>query len=192
METKVTAEKNVFHKAMERIAVMTALVTICFLVIYHTCRTTIFLSCAIAAGTTCYHFVMRLAVGYFVRLMAHKELNDENRWFREKAFERALYRRLKVKYWKEKMPTYNPEDFSIRDDRLEKMIQTMCISELVHEIIVLLSFIPVLFALAFDSFPVFMTTSIIAALFDSCFVIMQRYNRPRVKKILARKRKKNA
>lgn len=30
---------------------------------------------------------------------------------------------------------------------------------------------------------VFVTTSLLAALFDSCFVIMQRYNRPRFERL---------
>ena len=63
----------------------------------------------------------------------------------------------------------------------------MCGAEVVHEIIMVLSFIPLLFAIPFGVFPVFFITSVIASLVDFVFVIVQRYNRPRIIKLIRHK-----
>ena len=60
----------------------------------------------------------------------------------------------------------------------------MCQAEIVHEVIVVLSFLPLLAAIPFGAFPVFLITSLLAAMYDLTFVIMQRYNRPRILKYL--------
>ena len=56
----------------------------------------------------------------------------------------------------------------------------MCQPEIVHKIIVLLSFVQLFFAIPFGIFPFFLLTSLGAALTDTVFVIVQRCNRPRV------------
>ena len=82
------------------------------------------------------------------------------------------------------MPTYNPEFYSTEKHSLEEIAMVTCQAEIVHELIIIFSFVPVLFTLWFDSFWVFMITSIISALIDTLFVIMQRYNRPRITKLI--------
>lgn len=69
----------------------------------------------------------------------------------------------------------------------DEIAQTMCQSELVHETNIVFSFIPVIASRWFGSFYVFLTTSLCGAIFDLLFVIMQRYNRPRVIKIALNK-----
>ena len=54
----------------------------------------------------------------------------------------------------------------------------------------LLSFLPVLTVPIFGAPGVFWVTSTLAALFDCCFVILQRYNRPRFIRILDKERKR--
>ena len=63
----------------------------------------------------------------------------------------------------------------------------MCGAEIVHEIIMVLSFLPLLAIPVFGAFPVFLITSVLAALFDGVFVMAQRYNRPRLVRILEKK-----
>ena len=82
------------------------------------------------------------------------------------------------------MPTYDPSAFSMKEHTLEQVIRNMCGAEIVHEIIIVFSFIPISFSLLFGDFPVFLITSLAAALYDSIFVIIQRYNRPRLVRIL--------
>lgn len=56
----------------------------------------------------------------------------------------------------------------------------MCQAELVHETNMALSFLPLIAVRWFGAFYVFLITSVCGALFDSVFVVMQRYNRTRV------------
>ena len=143
------------------------------------------LPAAITAGTTFYHFAMRLIVGAIVPRFVRTPM--KRRWFQPKPFEAGLYKKLNVKQWKDHMPTYDPASFSLRNNSLEQIVFNSCVSEAVHEVIILFSFIPILFTLLWGALPVFLITSILAALFDSCFVMMQRYNRPRLLRIISKK-----
>lgn len=140
---------------------------------------------AITFGTFFYHLAMRLAVGYAM-LLAPRRFDPKAGWFAEHGWERKLYALLRVRQWKHKVPSYNPQDFDIGRHSQEEIVQTMCVSELVHEIIILLSFVPLTFAIPFGEFYVFLFTSIASAAFDSIFVILQRFNRPRLLKLIAR------
>ena len=177
-----------FPKVMKTTTAVMALATVALAVVYHVLNRDWVLSAAISTGTTFYHFAMRLVVGTIVpRCVKNPE---RNRWFRGWAFENELYRLLKVKQWKDHMPTYDPASFSLRHNSLEQIVYNSCVSEAVHVVIVLFSFVPILFSLWWDTLPVFLTTSILAALFDSCFVMMQRYNRPRLLHILEKRKNK--
>ena len=85
------------------------------------------------------------------------------------------------------MPTYHPASFSLQENTLEQVIDNCCVSEAVHEVIICFSFVPLVFAIWWGVFPVFLITSIVAAAFDCSFVIIQRYNRPRLIRILSKK-----
>ena len=81
------------------------------------------------------------------------------------------------------MPTFDPDTFNPELHSWDEIAQAMCQAELVHETNMILSFIPVVASIWFGAFRVFMFTSLAGACLDGCFVIMQRYNRPRVIKI---------
>ena len=69
---------------------------------------------------------------------------------------------------------------------VEEIVQVTCQAESVHEIIILLSFVPPLFSVRFGFLDVFLITSCAAALFDGLVVILQRYNRPRLLRLMRR------
>ena len=142
------------------------------------------LDTAITFGTTFYHFAMRLVVGTFVP----NTFDHKKGWFQPKAFEAELYRRLQVKKWKNHMPTFDPRLFSMQDNTPTAILAHMCQAEIVHEVIIVCSFLPVLFSLLWGSFWVFFITSVLAAGIDTSFVIMQRYNRPRVERLMSRQK----
>ena len=87
------------------------------------------------------------------------------------------------------MPTYDPQLFDPKIHTWEEIIQAMCQAELVHETIAVLSFLPFLAGIRFGAYAVFIITSVLSALLDLSFAVMQRYNRPRVLVILERKQK---
>ena len=141
------------------------------------------LSLAITFFTTFYHFAMRLLVGSLVP----NRFDYRRAWFQPKAFENKLYKALHLKRWKDHMPTYDPRLFSLKENTLEQIIGNMCQAEVVHEIIILCSFLPLLFTIFWGTFPVFCITSILAAGVDTLFVMLQRYNRPRIARLLHKK-----
>ncbi len=167
-------------------AIFTVL-TVLFSVLYLKFNTDLFITLSITFGTILYHFLMRLAVGFLVPHSFHYT----DKFFTEKAFEKPLYKALKVKKWKRFMPSYNPDSYSIKNDvrSLEIIADTTCRNEIIHLVICLLSFVPVSFTSFFGAAAVFIITSVFSCMFDMIFVIMQRYNRPRLVKIINRKNK---
>ena len=142
--------------------------------------------------TFSYHFIMRLVVGMVTNPIFHKVYDYNNWWFKQKKFEKRLYKLLKVKDWKEKVPSWSPGAFSLKNKSLHNIAIGMCNAELVHEIIVILSFVPILFSIKFGVPAVFIFTSILAGAFDMIFVIIQRYNRPRIVKLIRKNVQSNS
>ena len=142
------------------------------------------LSFAITFGTFFYHFAMRLLVGHVLNAAMKNKADYTRAWYQLRPFEIGLYKALKVKKWKRSMPSYDPSLFDPKLHSWDEIAQAMCQAEIVHESIVVLSFLPLLAAIPFGTFGVFLITSLLAALYDLLFVIMQRFNRPRVLKCL--------
>lgn len=115
--------------------------------------------------------------------------NPKSWWFREKPFEKKLYKLLRVKKWKGKALTYNPEAFSLKTNSLDDVAMIMVKSELDHWINQIISLLSVLFSLIWGRFAIFLITAICAMLFDGQFIVIQRYNRPRIMKVIAREKK---
>lgn len=156
--------------------------TVLFIVMTALTDNAVYNSFAITFGTVFYHFAMRLAVGKLIP----EHFDYESFWFREKSFEKKLYKAIGVKKWKGRMPSYTPSSYMIKTSDFTKIIYTMCRNEVIHEVIAVLSFVPILFSFVFDETLVFLITSVLACLFDLAFVVMQRYNRPRLIRLMNR------
>lgn len=176
--------KSPFQTVMERTALITGAAT-AFLLLLQLLFLPQLLPLTITAGVTCYHFSMRLLVGYAVST-AGSRIRPDARWFTPRAWEAPLYRFLRVRHWKRHVPTYDPASFDLRLHTPPQILHTMCVSEIVHETILVLSFLPMLLILPFGSPAVFGLTSLAAAAVDCVFVILQRYNRPRITKLTKR------
>ena len=144
----------------------------------------VFLSLAITFGTTSYHVVMRLLVGLTFCVVMQNKADYKKRWYQVGEHEMAFYEKLGIKNWKRKMPTYDHTLFDPRVHTWAKIAQAMCQAELIHETIALLSFLPIAAGIWFGAYPVFIVTSVLAAGCDMLFVMMQRYNRQRIMKLL--------
>lgn len=166
-------------------AVSLAALIVC-IVMYNITNTGIYETLAITAGTMAYHFIIRLLAGYAFNGLKRNHANYHHRWYQIHSWENKLYSLMNVKSWKNKMPTFDPDMFNPKIHTWDEIAQAMCQSELVHETNVVLSFIPVAASVWFGAFWVFFITSFLGACFDLSFVIMQRYNRPRVVKIAER------
>ena len=105
---------------------------ICFYLYYRNIRKTeITLWIGITAFTIMYHFWVRIIMGNVSKLFK-KHINYKQWWFKEKGFEKGLYKLLRVKEWKDKALTYNPESFSLKEHSLEEIANTMVKSEVDH------------------------------------------------------------
>ena len=167
-------------KVMKRTAVFSIVLTILFGILNMKYEDGVWLPIAITFGTISYHLWMRLAVGELYDRILQNHVNYSRKWFQVSQRELRLYEKLKVKKWKSQMPTYDSTAFDPRRHTWDEIAQAMCQSELVHETIILLSFVPILASIWFGALPVFVITSILSAGYDGMFVMMQRYNRPRI------------
>ena len=175
-------------KLMKLIAAVSLAAMVISAAVYRALSLEIFLSLAITFGTIAYHFIMRLLVGLAFRTAMHNRADLHRKWCHVSGRELSFYEKLHVKKWKKKMPTYDSTLFDPRIHTWSEIAQAMCQAELVHETIVLLSFLPILAGIPFGSFPVFIITSVLSAAFDMLFVIMQRYNRGRIMHLMDRKK----
>lgn len=160
-------------------AVITGILCCCF-------DRDIYLTLAITFGTITYHLGIRMLVGGFYNVIMKNRADYTKKRFQVRSWENRLYQFLQVKKWKDKLPAYNPENFSIKKHTWHEIAQAMCQAELVHETNMALSFLPLIAVRWFGAFYVFLLTSVCGALFDFVFVIMQRYNRTRVVRMALR------
>ena len=136
-------------KIMKTAAWVSLLLTALWAALYLNMGLDLFLALAITFGTTAYHFAMRLAVGGVINSLLHNRVDYRARWFQVSPREQKLYKALRVKAWKGKMPTYDPCSFDREKHSWEEIAQAMCQAELVHEAIIPLSFLPLLAAVPF-------------------------------------------
>lgn len=166
------------------IAITVIISIVCFYLHYgNIYRNKVVLWTGITAFTIMYHFWVRIIMGNVSKLFK-KHINYKQKWFKERKFEKKLYKLLRVKDWKGKALTYNPESFSLKEHSLEEIVDTMTKSEVDHWINEIISLSTLLFAIPWGKFWLFLASAILAMIFDSQFIIIQRYNRPRVLKIL--------
>lgn len=163
---------------------------ICFNLYYRGInRSNVILWMGITTFTIMYHFWVRIIMGNVSKLFK-KYINYKQWLFRERKFEKKLYKFLKVKDWKNKALTYDPQSFSLKEHSLEEIANTMAKSEVDHWINEVISLSTLLFAIPWGEFWIFTITALAAMIFDSQFIIIQRYNRPRIVKILERENHK--
>lgn len=145
------------------------------------------LSAAITCGVSAYLISLRFLAPALLFLFFRRRYNVRARWFQPKPWEAKLYRRLNVKKWKKDMVTYEPGEFSLELHSLEEISANMCHAELVHELSALLSFTVLACTVRFGSFPVFLAAAILSAAIECPFIIIQRYNRPRLVRLAEKK-----
>ncbi|MBQ2971246.1 MAG: hypothetical protein IJE16_01705 [Ruminococcus sp.] len=167
------------------IALCAIAATVCFYLYY---SRTINHNAVLWTGITCftimYHLWLRIIMGNVTKLL---KIEYTMPFFKERSFEKKLYRFFKVKSWKDKALTYNPELFSLKDYSLSQVANTMCKAETDHLVNVAISLSTLLFALIWGQLPIFLITAVFAILFDMQFVLIQRYNRPRIVRLIERK-----
>jgi len=169
------------------IAVTAITAAVCFILFYGNHTDSGFIQwTGITSFTIMYHLWLRIIMGNVTKLF---KIYYTQRWFRELPFEKKLYELLRVKKWKDKALTYNPELFSLKDNSLQSIANTMSKAETDHWVNELISLSTLFFAIIFDGGCVaFLITAIAAMLFDGQFIAIQRFNRPRVVRLIEREK----
>lgn len=158
----------------------------CFFIYYSGFfRTSVILWTGVTTFTITYHLWLRIIFGNITTLFK-KRIRYNCWWFKEKRGERTFYDFIRVKVWKSKALTYDPSAFSLKDNSLEQIAVNMAKAEADHWINVGISLSTLLFALIWGQGWIFAITAFLAILFDGQFIIIQRFNRPRVVKLLAK------
>ena len=142
----------------------------------------------VTAFTIVYQLGLRLEFGAITTKFKEK-LSTKQFLFKERKFEQKLYKILKVKKWKSKALTYDPDAFNLKKNTKEQVLQTMLKSELDHWINELISLSTLLFAFIWGEFAIFLVTCILAMLFDAQFILIQRFNRPRIERLINKEKR---
>jgi len=127
-----------------------------------------------------YHFGLRIFMGEITKLF---KVDYNHPWYKQRKFEPHLYKLLRVRRWKDKVLTFDPQSFDFKNRTLHQLATTMAKSELDHWINEIISLSSVLFCLLWGYGWLFLLTSVLAMAFDAQFIIVQRYNRPIVLKL---------
>ncbi len=175
--------QNPFAFTLKASAVFFSLAAAGLTVLYSIYSWTWCLTAAISTGVTAYHFGMRLFAGWLVPAVTGNRFDYRKSWFQPRFWEPKLYKKLNLRKLKKHLPTYDPRQFDLAQNSLFQIIQNTCGAEIVHEVIMVFSFLPLILVPRFGELGVFLITSVAAALVDSLFVMAQRYNRPRLIKI---------
>lgn len=118
-----------------------------------------------------------------VFLLFRKKFNYTSVWLAPKKFEAGLYKMLKVKNWKNKVPVYDIDEYSFEKHSLEEIIMNTCHAEVVHEVISVVSYVPILLGGLINHYKLIILTSIAFSCCHLIFVVIQRFNRPRIIKL---------
>ena len=147
----------------------------------------VFLTLGITCMTICYHFTIRLFIGGIMDSIELSQFKPGSWRFRERKFEKKLYKTLRVKKWKKFAPTYDESKFDLSRNPTETVIGETCRAESVHWLCIVASLVSISFTVIFGSLPAFLITGIAGALVDLVFVVIQRYNRPRLMRYATKK-----
>ena len=146
----------------------------------------IFYILGIVSLTLCYQFCARLVIGGLIDYNMKNRFDHNKKWFSEKGFEKNFYKKLRVKKWKDNFPTADEELFSLKSHTVKEIIIAGCQSEMVHWLCAAAGFLTLFLIIPFGEWYIFLIISVFAAVYDMAFVIIHRYNRPRLLKTLKR------
>ena len=141
---------------------------------------------------------INVIVPWLVRFLVPKRLFNENVWlFRERDFEGAFYRRIKVSKWKDKLPDAEKLihfqrsclPCNMDEAYISRFITECCIAELGHLTVGIVGFSSLFLSLLLPqgfrakACIALFILSVLDFFVQTLFIIIQRYNRPRLIKL---------
>lgn len=141
----------------------------------------LFFSALVSLELLIFHLVPPFAA-LITFLVTRKDEWYNRLWLREFKGEQKFFSAIRLKKWKDRAATWNTGLFAAKDISQLRLAINMTQSEIVHELIFLLSFLPLLLARQFSHLPLLAVLCAAFAVANLPFVFIQRYNRPRVMK----------
>ena len=162
---------------MYSVILLTVLISgVCFFLHYSkTYENAVILWVGIVAFMILYHFGLRILFG---KITDKFNINYSHPWYKIRKFEKGLYKLLKVRKWKDKVLTFEPDKYDFQNRTPEQLATTMSKSELDHWINEIISIVSIFFVFLWGCAPAFIISAVAAMLFDAQFIVVQRYNRP--------------
>lgn len=176
-----------FARGVKLCAAVSGVLMAGFFTAHHFTQNHVLLSLAITMLTIFYHFAMRLVIGFAVPKLSAK-VDPNTRLLAAGKKELSLYKKLGLKKYKDKIPTYAPDLFDAKQHTLREIAFEMCRAEIVHLVIIPLSFVPLALIPLWGAAAVFIITSVLAAAAECVFVVLQRYNLARIQPLLRREK----
>ena len=171
------------------VAVMAVLASSMFILYYGgICKNAPVLWIGIVSFMILYHFGLRLLMGVFTK---HMGINYTHPFFKPRSFEKKLYKFLRVREWRDKVLTFEPDEFLMSKRTLFQIANTMSKAETDHWINEIISISAIFFFLIWGMFPIYLITSVAAMLFDAQFIVLQRFQRPKVVRLIEAEKRKN-
>ena len=171
---------------MYSVIALTAIVAAAGLTLYYTriYESSLVLWIGIVSFMILYHFGLRILFGEITKKF---NINYRHFWYKQRSFEPKLYKLLHVRKWKDKVLTFDPESYNFKNRTLEQLAATMSKSELDHWINEVISVVSISFILLWGCPEAFLITAFAAMIFDAQFIVVQRYNRPVVVRLIEKK-----
>lgn len=141
----------------------------------------------IASFTILYHFWLRILMGKVTKRFA---IDYRAWWFKERRFEKYIFKILRVRKWKGKVLTYDPDAFLIEKHGYKGVANAMAKAETDHWINELISLSTMLFPLLWGAPWLFISTAVVGMLFDMQFIVVQRFHRPIITRVIEKDEKK--
>lgn len=104
-------------------------------------------------------------------------------WYKQYNWEKSLFKKIKIKTWKNKSPTYDAKMFSLSNHSKDDILKLMIQSENVHLLLIFASYIPIILGKYYGHYPVLILLATIFSLSHIPFVMIQRFNIPRIIKL---------
>ena len=147
----------------------------------------------VISGTLCYYVGIRWGILALVDYGPDDWFDWRRRMYTPLRFEKSLYDTLRVGDWKDYVPVLRPSLYSPNEHSWDDIILTMCQTELAHMLGAASCLIPMILGpILFKGFWAFFLTGLLAILAELCFIIVQRYNRPRVIAMLRKREREEA
>lgn len=138
-----------------------------------------------------YHFDVRIMIGAFFTIIVRNRINTNSKLFNVSGKEFMFLNKLGIKKWKDKIITLYKNSFTlagdINKDKINTVLKNNINAEIIHWVCFFVGFLAIVFGcmLSADEWYIYVITAVLTSmLVDLPSILVQRYNRFRLKKIM--------